>query len=134
MLSFFGTELSRRVRSHFPASWGMGPDEKWQRGILFLTRNYHNITEHITETSFSFVLSECIVCYDRRRACAINYWPITDVISNPKVKVIEHERDGLSHVWCHQTYFYLPRCRRPGTGDIATPPVCLPVCPSVRQV
>ena len=32
--------------------------------------------------------------------------------------------------------FYLPRRRRPGTGDIATPPVCpsvcLSVCPSVR--
>ena len=30
--------------------------------------------------------------------------------------------------------FYLPRRRRPGTGDIATPPVCLSVCLSVRHV
>ena len=30
-------------------------------------------------------------------------------------------------------HFYLPRRRRPGTGDIATPPsVCPSVCPSVR--
>ena len=28
--------------------------------------------------------------------------------------------------------YYLPRRRRPGTGDIATPPVCLSVRPSVR--
>ena len=27
--------------------------------------------------------------------------------------------------------FYLPRCRRPGTGDIAMPPVRPSVCPSV---
>ena len=30
--------------------------------------------------------------------------------------------------------FYLPRRRRPGTGDIATPPVCLSVCLSVRHI
>ena len=42
---------------------------------------------------FAFVLFEFIVCYDRRRACATNYWPITDVISKPKVKVVEHDRD-----------------------------------------
>ena len=39
---------------------------------------------------------------------ATNYWPITGMISNPKVKVIEHDRDGLSHVWCHGTYFLYP--------------------------
>ena len=58
-----------------------------------------------TKTSFAFVLSEFIVCYDHRRACATNYWPITDVISKPKVKVVEHDMDGLSHVWCHPPYF-----------------------------
>ena len=42
---------------------------------------------------FAFVLFEFIVCYDRRRACATNYWPITDMISKPKVKVVEHDRD-----------------------------------------
>ena len=30
-----------------------------------------------------------------------------------------------------QSCFYLPRRRRPGTGDIATPPICLSVRPSV---
>ena len=29
-------------------------------------------------------------------------------------------------------FCYLPRRRRPGTGDIATPPIRLSVCPSVR--
>ena len=37
--------------------------------------------------SFAFALFEYIVCYDRR--------PITDVISKPKVKVVEHDRDGI---------------------------------------
>ena len=31
-------------------------------------------------------------------------------------------------------YFYLPQRRRPGTGDIATPPIRLSVCLSVRRV
>ena len=34
--------------------------------------------------------------------------------------------------WLNGRWCYLPRRRRPGTGDIATPPVCLSVCPSVR--
>ena len=45
--------------------------------------------------SFAFFLFKFIVCYDRRRACATNYRPITDVISKPKVKVVEHDRDGF---------------------------------------
>ena len=40
--------------------------------------------------------------------------------------------------WYYTVVFYLPRRRRPGTGDIATPPVRLSVrpsvCPSVRHV
>ena len=43
--------------------------------------------------NFAFVVFEFIVCYDRRRACATSYWPITDVISKPKVNVVEHDRD-----------------------------------------
>ena len=33
------------------------------------------------------------------------YWPITDMIPKPKVKAIAHDRDGLSHAWCHPTCF-----------------------------
>ena len=60
--------------------------KKWQRGILFLKRNYHTIAEKYNKTSFAFNLSEFTVCYDIRRVSATNYWPITDVISNPKMK------------------------------------------------
>ena len=74
-----------------------------------------DIAEKIgTKTSFdqfAFVLFEFIVCYDRRRACATNQsqaWPITGVISKPKVKVVEHDRDGLSHIWCDPKYFHYP--------------------------
>ena len=35
----------------------------------------------------------------------------------------------LAHIRKTGSYFYLPRRRRPGTGDITTPPS---VCPSVR--
>ena len=45
----------------------------------------------------------------------------------------------IMHVWqyphdvdVHLIFCYLPRRRRPGTGDIATPPVRLSVCLSVR--
>ena len=48
---------------------------------------------------------------------------------------------ALKYVFIHQLQnlhyteiciYYLPRRRRPGTGDIATPPVRLSVCLSVR--
>ena len=47
------------------------------------------------------------------------------------------ERSNLAHFpimpykWFCQN-FYLPRRRRPGTGDIAMPPVCPSVCLSIR--
>ena len=124
-----GTELSRRVVSArrqvpFPTiprlEWDLTSSrdnsvpKKWQRGILFLTRSYHTIAVNLNKIqkqfliSFAFVVFEFIICYDRRRACATNYWPITDVMSKPKVKVVERNRDGLSHVWCDPTYFHYP--------------------------
>ena len=44
-----------------------------------------------------------------------------------KKKIKEKEEVGLHG----DPLCYLPRRRRPGTGDIATPPVRLSVCPSV---
>ena len=55
---------------------------------------------------------------------SINLWILADILT---VEVTPSPR-----LWL--LIFYLPRRRRPGTGDIATPPVRLSVCLSVLHV
>ena len=57
------------------------------------------------------------------------HWEVVERILFIYVKL----NPGQGYVQVDRTTFnYLPRRRRPGTGDIATPPVCLSVCLSVR--
>ena len=82
---------------------------------------------HVTCSSHS-TFKSCIKHY----ICLLNYQTQVDKCSS-KCCIDCYFNDNYRTIAMEDYYFYyLPRRRRPGTGDIATPPVRPSVCPSVR--
>ena len=108
MLSFFGTELSRLVRTTlYRRNDSMGLFFSPVTIMLSYDHTIILLRKIRTKTCFYQFCIRFIVCYDRRRACATNYWPITDVISKPKVKIVEHDSEGL-YVYVIRHIFIIP--------------------------
>ena len=91
MLSFFGTELFRRVRSHSQASrqaiLEMGPDEPGQLMGFFFSPVTIILLQRIRPSSYQFCI-RCILIY---RLVWSSKRVRTDVISKPKVKVVTQQ-------------------------------------------
>ena len=102
MLSFFGTEFVPASQVPFPGEPSGEPGNgTWRAGTTLYRRNdsvgffFSPVTIKLlqrirTKTSFDQFCIRFIRIY---RLLWSNYWPITDVISKPKVKVVEHDRD-----------------------------------------
>ena len=88
--------------------------KKWQRGILFLTRNYHTryIAENYNKNKFGSVLHSLysdlssVMIVGARAPQTIDQsqtW-----YQNPRWRSLNTTGIDLSHVWCDPTYFHYP--------------------------